>query len=111
MGLKFKFGEDMNDNTEVPKVQAKRKTREPADMSQKLAWLKAIHADKDLSPAAKNVAVALFMRHNSTTGLCCVTQGNLGEAVALKRGRVNRVVAELKAAGWITAEQTLGASY
>lgn len=80
-------------------------------MSQKLAWLKAVHADRDLSPAAKNVAVALFMRHNAKTGLCCVTQGYLGEAVGLERRRVNKVVGELKAAKWITAEQTLGASY
>lgn len=80
-------------------------------MSQKLMWLKAIHAAENLSPAAKNIAVALFMHHNAKTGLCCVKQATLGDDVALKRGRVNRVVRELKDAGWITAEQTMGASY
>ncbi|MEG9502894.1 MAG: helix-turn-helix domain-containing protein [Methylorubrum extorquens] len=80
-------------------------------MSQKLAWLKAVHAEGNLSPAAKNVAVALFMHHNAKTGLCCPTQAHLGEAVALERRRINKVIGELKTAGWITAEQTRGASY
>lgn len=111
MGLEVSFKTDMNDTTESRKVQAKRKTREPADISQKLAWLKAIHADKDLSRAAKNVAVALFMHHNSDSGVCCVKQATLGEAVALQRKSVNRVVDKLEDANWITAEQTLGASY
>lgn len=88
----------------------KKQARVPATMAEKFKWLKEVLRDRALSASAKNVATALVTFHNDRTGQCNPSQGRLAEAIGLSRRRVNRLVAELKAGGWIEVEGTLGAS-
>lgn len=88
----------------------KAQVRVPATMPEKFNWLKAVLRDSELSASAKNVATALMTFHNDRTGQCNPSQKRLAESVGLSRMRVNRLVAELKAGGWIEADNTLGAS-
>lgn len=96
---------------EIDTEQTKLRANQPASMSQKLAWLKAIHADIGLNPATKNVAVGLFMHHNEKDGRCNPKQKTLAAALGLKLRRVNEGIKALHDAGWIASVRTRGASY
>lgn len=75
--------------------------RVPASMSQKLAWMKAILRDKELTEGQKLVAAALMTFHNQITGQCNPSQRRIGEAVNMHRQSVNPAVKALRAGGWI----------
>lgn len=91
--------------------KTKAQTKFPAEMSEKLAWLKALMRSKDLTAGAKNVATALFMCHNAKTGRCNPTQDYLAEATGMYRPAVNTGIKQLHAGGWIASVKTRGASY
>lgn len=96
---------------EIDTEQTRLRANQPASMSQKLAWLKAVHADTALNPATKNVAVGLFMHHNADGGRCNPKQATLAAALGLKLRRVNEGIKALHDAGWIASVRTRGASY
>lgn len=80
----------------------------PATFSDKAAWHKRVLADKNLSAGAKVAASGLMNFHNAESGQCNPRQSVLAEAIGMGRQRVNAIVAELEAAGWISVGRAKG---
>lgn len=88
----------------------KNKYQVPATHSQKWTWVRRILASEQLSASAKNLATALLIYHNETTGQCNPLQQTLARSLGLGRTYVNGLVTELENAGWIAVQRTRGAN-
>ena len=97
----------MEDITENRKEQAKSKVT----LKQKLAWMIRLQADDKMSVSAKLVGTRLALFHHEESGRCNPRQSVIAKAVCMERKTVNRLLAELKEAGWIGSTQTRGASH
>jgi hypothetical protein len=72
-------------------------------------WMRAILADKALSPQAKLIAIRLALHLNIKTGRCNPTYDRLAKGTAYEAQRyVRRIVAQLVAAGWVEIATSRG---
>jgi hypothetical protein len=72
------------------------------------AWIRAVTADRRLSPSARLIAARVALHLNVETGRCDPAMGTLAEEVGMHRASAFRAVAALAAQGWIEVAGTKG---